>query len=242
MAQSDQSASNSAGRASYQKALANSYYTLLGLHPSASVRQIRQTYRELSKLYHPDTTTLPAAIAITKFQQLNEAYATLSSPEKRLIYDRSIGYSSIPVVQPLPDLHRSSTSTYRSSSAYIDATDRPLSPGEIFALFILGMTFLCCLVLAIAIGLTRGDSLEPPVTAQEQPIHQIIEPLAPSQSPVQVPTVAPSLPSPLVPSLPVLPSPASPGTQSPVLASPSASNSATLTSPLPTHELSRSFE
>ncbi len=174
MAPSDRSTSNNGGRASYQKALADSYYARLGLHPSASVREIRQAYRELSKLYHPDTTTLPAAIALTKFQQLNEAYATLSSPEKRTTYDRSIGYSSIPVVQPLPDLHRASTSTYRSSSAYIDATDRPLSPGEMFALFILGLTFLCCLVLAIAIGLTRGDSIIPPVAAQERPTPQMI--------------------------------------------------------------------
>jgi hypothetical protein len=45
-----------------------------------------------------------------------------------------------------------------NSSAYLDPTDRPLSAGEIFALFILGLTFLGCLLLAIAIGLTRGES------------------------------------------------------------------------------------
>jgi len=193
VAPSDRSTSNhdSGGRASYQKTLADSYYARLGLHPSASVREIRQTYRELSKLYHPDTTTLPAAIALTKFQQINEAYATLSNPEKRISYDRSIGYSSIPVVQPLPDLHRASTSTYRPSSAYIDATDRPLSPGEIFALFILGITFLCCLVLAIAIGLTRGDSLVPPIAGQDSPTPQIIQVEALPLPPTVQPPVAP---------------------------------------------------
>ena len=34
-----------------------SYYTLLGLHPSASALEIRRAYRALSKRYHPDTTT-----------------------------------------------------------------------------------------------------------------------------------------------------------------------------------------
>ncbi len=34
------------------------YYSLLGLHPSASVIDIRRSYRELSKRYHPDTTDL----------------------------------------------------------------------------------------------------------------------------------------------------------------------------------------
>jgi hypothetical protein len=158
----------------YQKVLASSYYGLLGVPPSASVQEIRQAYRDLSKLYHPDTTSLPAAIATTKFQELNEAYATLSSPERRLVYDRKIGYSRIPVVQPLlpltkPDVQNRVT----SSSAYLDPTDRPLSAGEIFALFILGLTFLACLVLAIAIGMTRGDAVFQPLAAQSSLVPQI---------------------------------------------------------------------
>jgi curved DNA-binding protein CbpA len=56
--------------------LGSSYYGLLGLHPSASAIEIRRSYRELSKLYHPDTTNLPPATATAKFQQLNNAYAT----------------------------------------------------------------------------------------------------------------------------------------------------------------------
>lgn len=136
------------------------YYALLGLHPSASPIEIRRTYRELSKRYHPDTTDLPAATATAKFQQLNEAYATLSNPERRVVYDQQIGYSRINVIQPPPGLNHPIDQPQRtySSSAYLDPTDRPLSAGEIFALFILGLTFVGCLLLAIAIGLTRGDS------------------------------------------------------------------------------------
>jgi hypothetical protein len=136
-----------------------SYYSLLGLHPSASVIDIRRAYRELSKRYHPDTTELSAVVATAKFQQLNEAYATLSNPERRLSYDVKIGYSRFGVIQPPPDLNRDTFNAYDwSKSAYLDASDRPLSSGEIFALFILGLTFLGCLLLAIAIGLTRGDA------------------------------------------------------------------------------------
>jgi len=163
--QEQSASSGGTARTPYQKVLSESYYGLLGLHPSASAREIRQAYRDLSKLYHPDTTTLPTTIATTKFQQLNEAYATLSSPERRSVYDRKIGYSSVAVVQPMPSLQRSPSRqpTY-SSSAYLDPTDRPLSPGELFALFILGITFIGCLCLAIAIGLTRGTTVLP--TAQ----------------------------------------------------------------------------
>lgn len=135
------------------------YYTLLGLHPSASVIDIRRAYRELSKRYHPDTTDLPATLATAKFQQLNEAYATLSNPERRLSYDLKLGYSRFGVIQAPADLNHPVTNPYDwSKSAYLDASDRPLSSGEIFALFILVLTFLGCLILAIAIGLTRGEA------------------------------------------------------------------------------------
>jgi curved DNA-binding protein CbpA len=135
------------------------HYSLLGLHPSASAIEIRRAYRELSKLYHPDTTDLPASVAIAKFQQLNEAYATLSNSERRFSYDLKIGYSRIRVIQAPPDLNHPVSSSYSQlKSAYLDASDRPLSRVEIFALFILGVTFLTCVLLVIIIGLTRGHS------------------------------------------------------------------------------------
>ncbi|MDY7015513.1 MAG: J domain-containing protein, partial [Cyanobacteriota bacterium] len=115
-----------------QTRLVNSYYALLGLHPSASAIEIRRAYRELSKQYHPDTTALPPAIATAKFQQLNEAYATLSNPERRLLYDGKIGYSRFNVIQAPGDLNRPRNATNErwSNSAYLDPSDRPLSAGE----------------------------------------------------------------------------------------------------------------
>ncbi|WP_017654071.1 J domain-containing protein [Fortiea contorta] len=161
------------------------YYSLLGLHPSASVIDIRRAYRELSKCYHPDTTELSAAIAIPKFQQLNEAYATLSNPERRLSYDLKIGYSRSGIIQPPPDLNHPVSQAYDwSKSAYLDPSDRPLSQGEIFALFILGLTFLGCLLLAIAIGLTRGEAaFQTQRTTPNPPKTQQITQLSPSITP-----------------------------------------------------------
>lgn len=153
-------------------AIENTHYALLGLHPSTSVREIRQAYRELSKLYHPDTTELPRAIATRKFQILNEAYATLSNPERRAAYDLSIGYSRVIVVRQLPSLHKTDKPE-PNSSAYLDATDRPLSPGELFALFILGITFVGCLILAVTIGITRGDQAFQPLTANRPAIERV---------------------------------------------------------------------
>lgn len=163
-----------------------SYYALLGLHPSASPLEIRRAYRELSKLYHPDTTDLPTATATTKFQQLNEAYATLSSPERRAVYDLRIGYSRLNVIQAPSNLNSpvAQRPPKYSSSAYLDPTDRPLSAGEIFALFILGLTFVGCLLLAIAIGLTRGESAfqVSGVHSNGLPVQQQLSPHQPTPS------------------------------------------------------------
>ncbi len=138
----------------------NTYYSLLGLHPSASVIDIRRAYRELSKLYHPDTTELPANIATTQFQKINEAYATLSNPERRLSYDLKIGYSRFGVIQTPTDLNHSVHKPYDfSKSMYLDASERPLSSGEIFVLFILGLTIVGCMILAIAIAILRGEAI-----------------------------------------------------------------------------------
>jgi hypothetical protein len=135
------------------------HYDVLGVRPTASPQQIRRAFRDMSKLYHPDTTQLPAPEATEKFQQLNEAYAVLSSPDRRWTYDKQVGYSRISVMQPLEPLSRSQSSIRRKeiSNLYLDPNDRPLSAGEIFALFILGLTFVACLALVVTISFTRGE-------------------------------------------------------------------------------------
>jgi hypothetical protein len=146
------------------------YYQLLGLQPTASQRQIHHRYRELSRDYHPDTSRLPAAIAVVKFQEINQAYATLSSPQKRVLYDQSLGYSHVAVVTPLPPLYQKSTDPAvpnYSSRAYLDPNDRPLSGGELFALVMMAVTLIGCLLLAIIVGLSRGDTGIKPALAQE---------------------------------------------------------------------------
>ncbi len=150
--------------ASRHRSWVGTYYGLLGLHPSASSIEIRRAYRKLSKQYHPDTTELSKTVATAKFQHLNEAYATLSNPERRQAYDLKIRYSRYNVIQASHPFEnsRSSGSNRSSSSAYLDPTDRPLSPGELFAVLMMALSLIACLILAIAIGLARSEfSLEP---------------------------------------------------------------------------------
>lgn len=134
--------------------LINTYYGLMELHPSASNIAIRRAYRQLSKKYHPDTTLLSSSVATAKFQRLNEAYAVLSSPEKRSLYDLKIGYSRLNVIQA-PSWSEPDVKQY-SRTAYLDPTDRPLSSGEIFVLVLLGLTFVGCLLLVAIVAYLRG--------------------------------------------------------------------------------------
>jgi curved DNA-binding protein CbpA len=138
-----------------QTKLVDTYYGLMGLHPSASNIAIRRTYRQLSKKYHPDTTELPSNIATIKFQKLNEAYAVLSSPEQRSLYDLKIGYSRLNVIQA-PNWSESNFQR-QSRTAYLDPTDRPLSSGEVFVLVLLGLTFIGCSILVIVVAYLRGQ-------------------------------------------------------------------------------------
>jgi curved DNA-binding protein len=58
------------------------YYNILGLEKNASAQEIKQAYRKLASLHHPDKGG-----DTTKFQSLQQAYDTLIDPEKRNQYD-----------------------------------------------------------------------------------------------------------------------------------------------------------
>lgn len=62
-------------------------YKVLGLRKSASLKQIKQTYYDLAKKYHPDTSSSNPESS-RKFQQITEAYEVLSDEVKRAEYDQ----------------------------------------------------------------------------------------------------------------------------------------------------------
>lgn len=62
------------------------YYEVLGLQKGASDDDIKKAYRSLAKKYHPDLNKEPGAEE--KFKEINEAYETLSDPQKKARYDQ----------------------------------------------------------------------------------------------------------------------------------------------------------
>lgn len=59
-------------------------YTTLGVNKSASADEIKKAYRKLAHQYHPDKKGGNEA----KFKEVNEAYQTLSDPDKKARYDQ----------------------------------------------------------------------------------------------------------------------------------------------------------
>lgn len=71
------------------------YYEILGINKSASLDEIKRSYRQMALRYHPDR--VPAEEkkeAEEKFKEISEAYAVLSDKQKRELYDQ-YGHSGI---------------------------------------------------------------------------------------------------------------------------------------------------
>lgn len=63
------------------------YYKILGISKSASIEEIKKSYRKLARKYHPDLNPNNKE-AEQKFKEVNEANEVLSDPEKRKNYDK----------------------------------------------------------------------------------------------------------------------------------------------------------
>jgi len=61
------------------------HYQRLGIARTASPEEIRRAYRQRARQLHPDIT---GSADDRAFKALNQAYATLSDPSRRQLYDQ----------------------------------------------------------------------------------------------------------------------------------------------------------
>ena len=66
--------------------MAKDYYKILGVDKNATKEDIKKSYKNLAKKYHPDLNKSPDAAE--KFKEINEAAAVLADDEKRTQYDQ----------------------------------------------------------------------------------------------------------------------------------------------------------
>ncbi|KAL7343436.1 hypothetical protein BJY59DRAFT_367649 [Rhodotorula toruloides] len=81
-------------------AMSGSYYSLLGINPSASTEDVRSAYLALARVNHPDRAPSEQREEATKrFQELARAYVVLSDPASREVYDRTLLAPASPEAQ-----------------------------------------------------------------------------------------------------------------------------------------------
>ncbi|HAA27782.1 MAG TPA: molecular chaperone DnaJ [Cyanobacteria bacterium UBA8553] len=78
--------------------LDSNHYETLDVSPKATTIEIKQAYRRLAKLFHPDSQCETADTE--KIIQLNAAYEVLGDPNRRRSYDRQLRFSRSPLPQP----------------------------------------------------------------------------------------------------------------------------------------------
>jgi len=79
------------------------YYKVLGVSPNATQQQIRDAYKKQALKSHPDRVPAhsPERSARTRtFQQINDAYYTLSDPARRHDYDSTRRYQNFASSEP----------------------------------------------------------------------------------------------------------------------------------------------
>jgi molecular chaperone DnaJ len=67
--------------------MAKDYYQILGVSRDAAVADVKKAYRKLARKYHPDLNPGDKT-AESRFKEIQEAYAVISDPKKRVQYDQ----------------------------------------------------------------------------------------------------------------------------------------------------------
>jgi curved DNA-binding protein CbpA len=123
-------------------------YELLEIGREATGQELRQAFRSLSKRYHPDTTDLPELEAREAFRRLQQAYLTLSDPDRRRAYDATLLVIQSPRLRPV-------VAAVRPAAEPLPVR-RALSGGEWFALLLLALAVVFSLVLGVGLAWARG--------------------------------------------------------------------------------------
>lgn len=101
------------------------YYEELGLSPQATPEEIRQAYRRLARLLHPDRLQDPELrrLADCQMKRLNAVYAVLSDPDKRRAYDleRERGRATASAIEPAIAVGWSSRVAFRRNAPWVVA-------------------------------------------------------------------------------------------------------------------------
>nr|XP_043634514.1 chaperone protein dnaJ 11, chloroplastic-like [Erigeron canadensis] len=81
-------------------------YDVLGVRVGADIREVKSAYRKLARVLHPDVESSDSSA--DEFMKIHSAYTTLTDPEKRADYDRTLFVNQ----------RRTGSSPVRTSASY----------------------------------------------------------------------------------------------------------------------------
>ena len=85
------------------------YYEVIGVSKTASPNEIKSQYRKLALKFHPDRNK--TSDAAEHFKEISEAYAVLSDPEKRKLYDQ-YGHAGVDGKYSTEDIFRGASTSF----------------------------------------------------------------------------------------------------------------------------------
>lgn len=132
-------------------------YAVLQVHESAEPEVIEAAYKRLVRKYHPDVSASPDATAV--MQRLNYAYAVMSDPRKRSVYDqqrRSARRTAAPPGHTEPQRHEQQEQSERRQRKPPEPAPNPAGSGTSFVVI---SVFLA--LVAAATVLQQRDRVEP---------------------------------------------------------------------------------
>ena len=155
-------------------------YALLGLTHTADASAMRDAYRRLAKVYHPDVSTLPDAQQ--RFIRITQAYEVLGDPERRKRYDRSRLSPHPDTASPraqaryAQDVHRYQQEARaraerfgrmnydRFDAEYFDSAFAYVAPKIlVFVGILVGVVLVIGLIMALLFALPVSDNIRFPV-------------------------------------------------------------------------------
>lgn len=107
------------------------YYQALGVAKGATAAEIKQAYRKQARRFHPDVSK--EADAEKRMAEINEAYAVLSDPERRSVYDTvgaqawAQGARSAADMQPPPGWNAGAPHGKHTAQAGMDGREEDFS-------------------------------------------------------------------------------------------------------------------
>lgn len=132
------------------------HYATLGLRRTASQQEVKRTYRDLAKRYHPDVD--PSPQAAERFMAVHAAYATLHDPLLRIAYDAKLGERERRSPPGAPGHKHGDTPRYRQREETA-GPDINVRSWAFIGLHLTGLLFGSLLVLTLLGGITfRGWS------------------------------------------------------------------------------------